>query len=131
MSASKRGSGDQAKADEVSRPETPARRSFNTSNLVRENPGGALVVGAPPEFYGYALVGFIDLLGFSSRLVNEWGAEDDSPLAQFLRIKEHVTKDDPHVHFVLDVRSLLSTSLQSWRRRSQKRPMSLRWSQEI
>lgn len=50
------------------------------------------VHGAPLEFFGKAIVGFVDLLGFSASVDSLWGDSVDSPLARLLRIKEAVER---------------------------------------
>jgi hypothetical protein len=43
--------------------------------------------GNPKEFKGWALVAFIDLLGFSADVLSSWNASEDAPLDRLLRIK--------------------------------------------
>jgi hypothetical protein len=50
--------------------------------------GGREADGNPKGFFGWGLVAFIDLLGFSADLASSWSDGDESPLARLLRIKE-------------------------------------------
>jgi hypothetical protein len=49
-------------------------------------------LGNPNTFFGWALVGFIDLLGFSAQVSSSWSDSDGSPLARLLRIKEEAAR---------------------------------------
>jgi hypothetical protein len=59
------------------------RSHINTTNVSNG------VSGNPPEFFGMALVAYIDLLGFSADIKLSWGVGDLSPLSRLMRIKEH------------------------------------------
>ena len=49
--------------------------------------GGVNSSGNPEEFYGVAVVGFVDLLGFSASVRRDWSTDEGSTLAKLLRIK--------------------------------------------
>lgn len=46
--------------------------------------------GAPENFRGKAILGFVDLLGFSKRVMDHWHSKKDNPLDQLLSIKKHI-----------------------------------------
>jgi hypothetical protein len=45
------------------------------------------------QFFGHAIVAFIDILGFSKHLQEHWGDRSDSALSKLLRIKQAVPTD--------------------------------------
>ena len=47
-------------------------------------------LGAPKNFRGNALVGFVDLLGFSNRLIEFWEDSEVDPVAELLNVKNSV-----------------------------------------
>jgi hypothetical protein len=49
---------------------------------------GDKVTGNPKEFFGFGLVGFVDLLGFSADVISSWSQGEQSPLARLFRIKD-------------------------------------------
>lgn len=49
---------------------------------------GGESAGNPKTFFGWGVVAFVDLMGFSADVAASWSDRDDSPLAQLLRIKE-------------------------------------------
>jgi len=44
--------------------------------------------GNPETFFGWAIVAFVDLLGFSESITSLWTDVDESPLGRLLRIKD-------------------------------------------
>ncbi len=50
--------------------------------------GDSEAEGNPKTFKGWALVAFIDLLGFSAEVASSWNDPNNSPLDRLLRIKE-------------------------------------------
>lgn len=52
------------------------------------NGGDSEAEGNPKTFKGWALVAFIDLLGFSAEVAKSWNDPNNSPLDRLLRIKE-------------------------------------------
>jgi hypothetical protein len=61
---------------------------LQTSHLGPVTADGIQSYGNPEKFYGTAVVAFIDLLGFSARIRQDWNPSDESALAKLLRIKE-------------------------------------------
>ncbi len=64
--------------------------SLNDVNRFPNDPNGgdSEAEGNPKTFKGWALVAFIDLLGFSASVLSSWNDPDNSPLERLLRIKE-------------------------------------------
>lgn len=58
---------------------------------------GAPARGGPTTFYGYGIVAFIDLLGFSSEVQKRWSDDQKSPLAKLLRIKNAALRADTRI----------------------------------
>ena len=46
--------------------------------------------GCPAIFNGEAIVSFLDILGFSQRVLNNWNDKADSPLEQLMRFKNNL-----------------------------------------
>jgi hypothetical protein len=55
---------------------------------------GSLSSGNPVRFMGHAIIAYVDILGMSSAICNNWSAESCSSLHRFLRIKESLPVDD-------------------------------------
>jgi hypothetical protein len=60
----------------------------NTSPFSEEIFDSVRTQGNPQHFEGHAIVGFIDLLGFSAYVQAHWNDPGNPPLAKLLRIKE-------------------------------------------
>ena len=60
----------------------------NQSNISGHNHEGTPIKGNPAEFFGLGIIAFLDLLGFSSSILSQWGFGNESPLAKLLRIKD-------------------------------------------
>lgn len=60
----------------------------STASATEESFGGIRTLGNQPKFEGYAIVAFIDLLGFSAHVKAHWNDADNSSLRKLLRIKE-------------------------------------------
>ncbi|HEV8552520.1 MAG TPA: hypothetical protein VGR65_03910 [Casimicrobiaceae bacterium] len=67
---------------------------FHTSHLGQSSPEGIRNYGNPEQFFGIALVGFIDLLGFSTSIRRDW----KSAVETLLRIKEGAQKWQTLIH---------------------------------
>jgi hypothetical protein len=63
-------------------------------DVSRKSDDGCLTRGNPEKFLGPALVAYIDILGMSHALLNDWGAHSTSALHRFLRIKNAIPRDD-------------------------------------
>lgn len=57
--------------------------------------------GNPVKFMGPALVAFLDILGMSRSLLENWGAHSDSALHRLLRIKASIPHDDGKTQITL------------------------------
>lgn len=62
----------------------------NTSPFGPQSEEGLPSYGNPEEFFGFAIVAFVDLLGFSRSVRDHWNLDDQSSLAKLLRIKDSV-----------------------------------------
>jgi hypothetical protein len=60
---------------------------LNRSNLGGHTEGGSPIRGNPSRFFGTGIVAFLDLLGFSNSLIDQWGDDEQSPLARLFRIR--------------------------------------------
>lgn len=73
--------------------------SFSDISLERED--GCLIRGNPSRFLGPALVAFLDILGMSRAILENWGADTDSALHRLLRIKTSIPRDDEKTQITL------------------------------
>jgi hypothetical protein len=71
-----------------------AKVQFHTSHFGPSTPDGIRNYGNPEQFFGIALVGFIDLLGFSTSIRRDW----KSTLDKLLRIKDGAQKWQTLIH---------------------------------
>jgi hypothetical protein len=55
---------------------------------------GGLVCGNPEKHLGPTILSYIDILGFSNALMNNWGAHPESALHKLLRIKATIPSSD-------------------------------------
>jgi hypothetical protein len=62
---------------------------------------GCLVCGNPEKFIGPSVVSYLDILGMSAALIQDWGAHETSALHKLLRIKSSLPKDDPKTQISL------------------------------
>jgi hypothetical protein len=46
--------------------------------------------GNPTTYFGESIVAFIDILGYTESLLNNWGIQDNSPIIDLLEIREKV-----------------------------------------
>ena len=60
----------------------------NRSALSEEIFDGIQTQGNPKQFEGHAIVGFVDLLGFSAHVKAAWNDAENPPLERLLRIKK-------------------------------------------
>lgn len=51
-----------------------------------------MIIGNPEKFNGKGLVAFIDILGFSKEIENNWNNKDENPLEKLLELKKHLPK---------------------------------------
>ena len=51
-----------------------------------------MIVGHPDKFKGVGLVAFIDILGFSKEIENNWDNRKANPLKKILNLKKHLPK---------------------------------------
>lgn len=64
---------------------------------------GCLTRGNPEKFIGPALVAYIDILGMSNALINNWGAHPSSALQRLLRIKNTMPRDDQESQVTISI----------------------------
>jgi len=64
-----------------------ALRPLNSDPVVSTGPEG-VVKGNPDEFYGQAIVAFLDLLGFNSAIHSRWPDGPTSAVRAFLNVRE-------------------------------------------
>ena len=74
---------------------------FNINPEVGSKGDRIKVKGNPIEYFGTGIVGFIDILGFSSQLFQHWSTRDDSPLCKLLRIKDAIPSSKNQIAFGL------------------------------
>jgi hypothetical protein len=73
---------------EILLPSAELEKMTNTSPFSEEMFDSVRTQGNPQHFEGHAIVGFIDLLGFSAYIQAHWNDPGNPPLAKLLRIKE-------------------------------------------
>jgi hypothetical protein len=55
------------------------------------------VAGNPATYFGAAIIAYLDILGFSNDVLNDWGEHDNSPLAKLHRIIEGIPEEKKQV----------------------------------
>jgi hypothetical protein len=70
------------------RTEGPSVTHFNTS-AITENNADFVFMGAPKQYYGLAVVGFFDILGYRASIKQTWSNSSDSPAARLVHLRDH------------------------------------------
>ncbi len=60
---------------------------INKSHISKET-SDEIIVGNPEIYFGTAIVAFIDILGYTESLLNNWGLEDNSPIQELLKLRD-------------------------------------------
>jgi hypothetical protein len=76
---------------------------MNSPDFSSQHNNGCLIRGNPSRFMGLALVVYLDLLGMSRAIINNWGAESNSALHRLLRIKASIPRDDEKTQITLSI----------------------------
>ncbi len=76
---------------------------MNKSDISSQRNDGCLIRGNPREFFGWAIVCYIDILGISLNVRDNWGEHYESAHNKLLRIKEHIPTADEHTQAIFAI----------------------------
>lgn len=61
--------------------------NINKSDISGTDKNGVPIRGNPPTFFGLGLIAYLDILGFSKAVLQQWSDGENSPFFRLLRIK--------------------------------------------
>ena len=59
------------------------------------------ISGNPPTYFGLAIIAYLDILGFSNDVLNDWGEHNNSPLTKLHRITEGIPEEEKQAKITL------------------------------